>query len=396
MVRPTSDDAVPPAPDQAAGAGRRVASRIVAFLRAESSLALAAFSIVPIRIIADTPNIGEVGHFGFLTQFLLVYILLVVVFAALGVVRHAERLAEKYGEPYGTLILTVSAVTVEVVMLTTMILHGENDPTLARDTIFATVMVLVNGLVGLSLLMGGLRYGEQRYNLKSSKAFLTMLFALTGLALILPDTLSPAQEPELKVFLVFASLLLYGFFLHVQTRKHVHFFTFDGSLATHHPFETDRAGNEPREIRGAYHAVMLVLTIVSISALVEYLSIALDDTVEVLHFPAQLPALIVAIIIASPESLTAIRAALRDDMQRMINIALGSALSTIALTIPVVLVISFLVGREIVLGLTPAQAGLMVISLLVAGISEADGATSALEGLVQVVLFGAFILVVFV
>ena len=271
-MRPTSDDAVPPAPDQAAGAGRRVASRIVAFLRAESSLALAAFSIVPIRIIADTPKIGEVGHFGFLTQFLLVYILLVVVFAALGVVRHAERLAEKYGEPYGTLILTVSAVTVEVVMLTTMILHGENDPTLARDTIFATVMVLVNGLVGLSLLMGGLRYGEQRYNLKSSKAFLTMLFALTGLELILPDTLSPAQEPELKVFLVFASLLLYGFFLHVQTRKHVHFFTFDGSLATHHPFEADRAGNEPREIRGAYHAVMLVLTIVSISALVEYLS----------------------------------------------------------------------------------------------------------------------------
>jgi len=395
LVRPTSDDAVPPAPDQA-GAGRRVASRIVALLRAESSLALATFSIVSLRIIADTPHIGEVGHFGFLTQFLLVYILLVVVFAALGVVRHAEPLAEKYGEPYGTLILTVSAVTVEVVMLTTMILHGENDPTLARDTIFATVMVLVNGLVGLSLLMGGLRYGEQRYNLKSSKAFLTMLFALTGLALILPDTLLPAQEPELKVFLVFASLLLYGFFLHVQTRKHAHFFTFDGSLATHHPFEPDRAANEPHEIRGAYHAVMLVLTIVSISVLVEYLSIALDDTVEVLHFPAQLPALIVAIIIASPESLTAIRAALRDDMQRMINIALGSALSTIALTIPVVLVISFLVGREIVLGLTPAQAGLMVISLLVAGISEADGATSALEGLVQLVLFGAFILLVFV
>src|SRR6266850_625128 len=118
LVRPTSDDAVPPAPDQA-GAGRRVASRIVALLRAESSLALATFSIVSLRIIADTPHIGEVGHFGFLTQFLLVYILLVVVFAALGVVRHAEPLAEKYGEPYGTLILTVSAVTVEVVMLTT-------------------------------------------------------------------------------------------------------------------------------------------------------------------------------------------------------------------------------------------------------------------------------------
>src|SRR5712691_11132223 len=160
LVRPTSDDAVPPGLERAAGAGRSVVFRIVALLRAERSLALAAFSIVPLRLIADTQHIGEVGHFGFLTEFLLVYIFLVVVFAALGVVRHAERLAEKYGEPYGTLILTVSAVTVEVVMVTTMILHGENDPTLARDTIFATVMVLVNGLVGLSLLTGGLRYGE--------------------------------------------------------------------------------------------------------------------------------------------------------------------------------------------------------------------------------------------
>src|SRR5262245_3766466 len=390
-VRPAAGGAVPRPSESAAPARRGIASRFVAFLRAERSLALAAFSVVPLKLISDTPHIGEVGHFGFLTSFLLVYIFLVVVFAALGVVRHAERLAEKYGEPYGTLILTVSAVTVEVVMLTTMILHGENDPTLARDTIFATVMVLVNGLVGLSLLLGGLRYGEQRYNLKSSKVFLTMLFALTGLALVLPDTLTPAQEPELEVFLVFASLGLYGFFLHVQTRKHTHFFTFAPSSATHHP-----SARELAEIRGGYHVTLLVLTIVAISVLVEYLSIGLDDTVEVLHFPAQLPALIVAIIIASPESLTAIRAALRDDMQRMINIALGSALSTIALTIPVVLIITYSVGREIVLGLTPTQAGLMVISLLVASITEADGSTSALEGLVQFVLFGAFILLAFV
>ena len=389
-MRSAGDHAVPRSPESA-GAGRSVTSRILHLLRAERSLALAVFSIVPLKLISESPEIGEVGHFGFLTEALLVYIFLVVVFAALGVVRHAERLAEKYGEPYGTLILTISAVTVEVVMVITMVLHGENDPTLARDTIFATVMLLVNGLVGLSLLLGGLRYGEQRYNLKSSKVFLTMLFALTGLALVLPDTLTPAQEPDLEVFLIFASLLLYGFFLHVQTRKHAHFFTFEASSAAHHPSAPERAA-----IRGGYHATLLVLTIVAISVLVEYLSIALDDTVEILHFPAQLPALIIAIIIASPESLTAIRAALRDDMQRMINIALGSALSTIALTIPVVLIITFLAGREIVLGLTSTQAGLMVISLLVASITEADGSTSALEGLVQFVLFGAFILLVFV
>ena len=181
-----------------------------------------------VELIASSPELGPVGHFGPLTQVLLVLIFSVVVYAAIGVVGHAELLAEKYGEPYGTLILTLSAVTVEVVMLTTMVLHHDNNPTLARDTIFATVMILVNGLIGLSLLIGGMRYGEQRYNVKSSKAFLTMLFALTGLALILPDAVTPAQESRLEVFLVFASILLYAFFLHIQTRKHTQFFVFDG------------------------------------------------------------------------------------------------------------------------------------------------------------------------
>ena len=115
---------------------------------------------------------------------------------------------------------------------------------------------------------------------------------------------------------------------------------------------------------------------------------------DVLHFPAQIPALVVAIIVASPESLAAIRAAVHNDMQRTFNIALGSALSTVALTIPAVLVISFIVGRGVILGLTPVQGSLMIISLLVASITEADGSTSALEGMVQLVLFGSFVVMV--
>jgi Ca2+:H+ antiporter len=370
-------------------------TRIGGALRAESSFVLAAVMIGIAKLIANNPQIGEVGHFGPLTQMLLILIFGIVVYAAIGVVGHAEVLAEKYGEPYGTLILTLSAVTVEVVMLTTMVLHRDNNPTLARDTIFATVMILVNGLIGLSLLIGGMRYGEQRYNVKSSKAFLTMLFALTGLALILPDAVTPAQEPRLEVFLVFASIVLYAFFLHVQTRKHTHFFVFEGSPKEHGSPEPGLSAGSRDEISGAYHATMLVVTIVALSVLVEYLSIALDDTMDVLHVRAQLPALVVAIIIASPESLAAIRAALRNDMQRTFNIALGSALSTVALTIPAVLVISFIAGRGVILGLTPVQASLMIISLLVASITEADGSTSALEGLVQLVLFGCFVVMVF-
>lgn len=393
-VEPAAVPGLPTEPRRPGVPGSR-ASRIVAAMKAEGSLLLAVVSIVPVKLVADSPEIGTIGHFGVLTEVALVYIFAVVIIAALGVVGHAELLAEKYGEPYGTLILTISAVTVEVVMLTTMVLHGDNNPTLARDTIFATVMILVNGLIGFSLLIGGLRYGEQRYNVKSSKVFLTMLFALTGLALLLPDVMTPAQEPRLEVFLVVASLALYGFFLHVQTRKLSHFFIFEGVAAIAQASDREVDIDAPSHISGAYHATMLIFTIVAMSVLVEYLSIALDDTIEVLHFPPQLPALVIAIIIASPESLTAIRAALRNDMQRMFNIALGSALSTIALTVPVVLVIGFLVGRKIVLGLTPLQASVMVISLLVASITEADGSTSALEGMVQLVLFGAFLLVLF-
>jgi len=370
-------------------------TRIGGALRAEGSLVLAVVMIGLAKLISSSPEIGAVGHFGPLTAVLLGLIFCVVVYAAIGVVGHAELLAEKYGEPYGTLILTLSAVTVEVVMLTTMVLHLDNNPTLARDTIYATVMILVNGLIGLSLLIGGMRYGEQRYNVKSSKAFLTMLFALTGLALILPDALTPAQEPPLEVFLVLASILLYAFFLHVQTRKHTHFFVFESSPKEHGPPEPGSDAGSRDEISGAYNATMLVVTIIALSVLVEYLSIALDDTMDVLQFPAQMPALVVAIIITSPESLAAIRAALRNDMQRTFNIALGSALSTVALTIPAVLLISFVTGRGIILGLTPIQGSLMIISLLVASITEADGSTSALEGLVQLVLFGCFVVMMF-
>jgi Ca2+:H+ antiporter len=218
---------------------------------------------------------------------------------------------------------------------------------------------------------------------------------LTGLALLLPDMLTPAQEPRLKVYLVFASILLYAFFLHVQTRKHTHFFVFDSSPKEHGSPGHGSGAVGREEISGVYHATMLLVTIVALSVLVEYLSIALDDTMDVLQFPAKFPALVVAVIITSPESLAAIRAALQNDMQRTFNIALGSALSTVALTIPAVLVISFLTGRGIILGLTPVQASLMIISLLVASITEADGSTSALEGLVQLVLFGSFIVMVF-
>src|SRR5262245_48021884 len=155
-ARPANRSGVPSEPT-APAVGAQGLTRIVGALRAEGSFVLAVVVIGLAKLIASSPEIGPVGHFGQLTGVLLVFIFGVVVYAAIGVVGHAEFLAEKYGEPYGTLILTLASVTVEVVMLTTMVLHLSNNPTIARDTIFATVMILVNGLVGLSLLLGGIR-----------------------------------------------------------------------------------------------------------------------------------------------------------------------------------------------------------------------------------------------
>src|SRR5437879_4229430 len=214
-----------------------------------------------------------------------VWLLGAVLWSAVSVVRHADCLAIKCGEPYGTLILTLAAISVEVMMISTAMLHGANNPTLGRDAMFAVVMIALGGLVGLSLLLGGLRYREQHYNLQGVNAYLNVIMALAVLGLVLPSfttsTSGPTFSTEQEIFLVVVSVSLYGIFLLIQTMRHSQYFmeSKDVAVATkfgHHQIEVRSTG---------VHAVLLVLYLLAVVLLAEKFAIPLDNSIEQVVLP---------------------------------------------------------------------------------------------------------------
>src|SRR6266536_782943 len=265
-----------------------------------------------------------------------------ILWSAISVVRHADCLAIKCGEPYGTLILTLAAITIEVVMISTAMLHGANNPTLGRDAIFAVLMIALNGLVGLCLLLGGLRYREQHYNLQGVNAYLNVIMSLAVLGLVLPNfttsTTGPTFSIEQEIFLAVVSLLLYGIFLFIQTMRHRRYFMDSsnnaaGTRSAHHP---------PRTRSTPFHATMLLLYLVAVICLSEKFAIPLDNSIEKFHMPQAFGGAIIAALVLSPAGFSAIDASLRNQLQRSINILFGSVLATIGLTIPSVLTIVLL------------------------------------------------------
>ena len=360
---------------------------IINFIKKEPSLVLSVTVFIAVSLLLKDTSVR--GNFLFESIIFLI-VLGVIIFSSLGVVRHAEKLAYKFGEPYGTMILTFSAVIVEIIMISTFILNNENNPTLARDTIYSTLMILLNGLTGFAMLVGGIRYGEQKFNLKSTNSFLSMIIGIIGLGLLLPNLLPDKLEYSYTVFLILICLLLYAFFIKLQSGKHNYYFQFEEQLKINNKNSPEHLPPKS-EINSFYNVSMLVSLIVLISLLSEYLSLFIDDEIFALHFPQSIGGLVVAMVIVSPEGLTAIRAGLNNDMQRVINISLGSMLSTISLTIPAVLILSVITGKETILGLEPVQSAMVIISLLVGMLSCKDGETNALQGFIHIALFIAFI-----
>lgn len=326
------------------------------------------------------------------TSVLFFALLAIILAAAYAVARHAEALAHLFGEPYGTLILTLSAVSVEVLMVSAMMLHAGNNPTMARDTIYSTLMLIINGQIGAAMLLGGMRHGEQQYNLKSSNAYFSMIFAFAGLGLFLPAFVAPTSQEYFEIFLILAFLSLYGIFIRLQMKEHRYFFAgpVKGKLAParHAPQEGPRAG--------LYHAGMLLAAVLAVGYLSEGLALVLDTAVERLGIPTEWASLVVAVLILSPEALTAIRAGLGNQMQRVVNISLGSALSTMGLTIPAVLLIGLLSGRTVTLGLAPDDSVLLFFTLLVGMRSYAVGETNTLQGFIHFILLIAFVVLIII
>jgi Ca2+:H+ antiporter len=329
--------------------------------------------------------------FGNLLGFGILFV--VIIYSAMSVAHHAEMLAEKFGEPYGTLILTISAVIVEIVIIVIMMTHAHN-PELARDTIYSAVMLDINGLLGIAAIIGGIKYGEQPYNVDSSNSYLSMLLVAIGIAMVLPEFIDPVYHIRFMMFNVVVFVFLYIIFTRIQLTSHKYFFEYqsseekaceEGEICEAHP-----------EINAWYHAINLVVSIVVIGVLAEILSVFMGNTLEVYGLPLAIGAVGVAVISAAPELITAVRAAVDNRMQTVINIALGASLATVLLTIPAVIVVSYFMGMELNLSLTPIQTMMIALTLLVSMVNFNDGETNVLEGFLHFILFVVFAFLVFV
>jgi Ca2+:H+ antiporter len=320
---------------------------------------------------------------------------ILVLWSAISVVRHADSLAVKCGEPYGTLILTLSAITVEVMMISAAILHGANNPTLARDMMFAVVMIALNGLVGLSLLLGGLRHHEQHYNLQGTNAYLNTIMTLAVLGLVLPNFTTSMSGPKFstvqEIFMVVTSLSLYAIFLLIQTKLHSDYF-----VESHDGNATVQAGHHQMRVRSTtYHGVMLVLYLVAVGVLAEKFAIPLDNAIERFGMPQAFGGAIVAGLVLAPEALSGINAAMRNHLQRSVNILQGSVLASIGLTIPAVLIMGMITHRPVTLGIEGGNLPLLLLTLAVSVVTFGSGKTSVLQGCIHLLLFAVFLLLIF-
>ena len=352
-------------------------------LSKEYSLFITTISLVVFTIYEELLASSFIGNIiGFIILFS------IIIYASMSVAHHAEILAQKFGEPYGTLILTMSAVTVEVMIIAIMMLHAHN-PLLARDTIYSAIMLDINGLLGVSAIIGGIKFGEQPYNIDSSNSYLSMLLVSIGLSMVLPQFIDKEHQDIFMLFIVIVFILLYLVFTKIQLKNHKYFFEYKGNNISnqHH--------HNIKDINPWYHSILLFIYIILIGFLSEILAVFMDNNLKELGLPLALGAVGVAIISASPELIVAIRSALNNRMQTVINIALGASLATVLLTIPSVIIVSRISGLHIELALSPIQELLLGLTFIVSIVNFNDGETNMLEGFLHFILFIVFAFVLF-
>jgi Ca2+:H+ antiporter len=338
--------------------------------------------------------LADLSH-GLRFWLVLAWLLGSILLAVFAVVRHAERVAAKLGEPLGTLVLTLAITGIEVMIIVATMSAGHGSPTLARDTTFAVIMIVLNGMVGLTLLVGGLKYREQDYNLQGANAFLAVILPLAVMGLILPNhtlsspdkTFSPAQAG----FLTLVFLSLYGVFLTIQNFQHrAYFRKAPGATAAAPPPPAARSPNSAQ-----YHALLLLAYLGPLVVLAEQLAVPIDYMVRGLGAPAALAGFLIAAIVLSPESMVSVRAALGNDLQRSVNILLGSALASIGLTIPAMLVYGLVTDYPVILGLDPANVTLLALTLVLCATTLSSSRTNVLLGAVHLVVFLAYVMLIF-
>lgn len=318
-----------------------------------------------------------------------------IILVSMRVAHHAEILAAKVGDPYGTMILTLSAVAVEVLILA-IIMSESSSPTLVRDTIYSAVMIDINGILGLAALLGGLRHGEQAYNDDSGKTYGVMILTAMGISMIVPEFIPDQSWHVYSAFTIVAMIALYALFLKMQVGPHSYFFSYTYPRKPRPEGRATDGHDAPEEDGSVALSIGLIIAgVVLIGVLAEFMSAFLSETLEGSSAPPALMAVVVATISASPEILTALRSALRNRMQAVVNIAMGASLSTVILTVPVMEGIALYTGQPFIMAMTPVQTVMVFITLIAAAINLNDGETNAIEGMTHFILFATFIMLLF-
>ena len=328
-----------------------------------------------------------------------------ILVAAFGVVHEADHLAHSLGEPYGTLILTLSIVSIEVILIAAVILGPGENPTIARDSIFAVMMIILNLVTGLALLLGGLRYGEQEYNTQGALAYVAITLVLVGIGLLLPNTLSTGDGtfwPVQAMAFAVLTVILYGAFLLMQMRGYRRFFVQPALGALTIPLASSEQTGKSKsgvsiDVRGnIIRSITLLALILPIVLLAHDLAILIDFGIESADAPLALGGVIIAIIVFTPESITAIRAALGNEMQRAVNLCLGAFVSTVGLTIPAVLIVGLVTGKTVVMGISSTETVLLALTISVTAFTFLGQRTSAVQGLLHLMLFAVYAVLLFV
>ncbi|WHA42022.1 calcium:proton antiporter [Agrobacterium larrymoorei] len=318
----------------------------------------------------------------------------VIVAVSMRVAHHAEILASKVGDPYGTMILTLSAVAVEVLILA-IIMSESTSPTLVRDTIYSAVMIDINGILGIAALLGGLRHGEQPYNDDSARTYGVMILTAMGISMIVPEFIPEAKWHLYSAFTIFAMIALYALFLKMQVGPHSYFFSYSYPRTERKKVAPESPEHADEDGPASYSIGVIIVGVVLIGVLAEFMSTFLSHGLEGSGAPAALMAVVVATISAAPEILTAMRSALRNRMQSVVNIAMGASLSTVILTVPVMEAIALYTGQPFIMAMTPVQTVMVFITLIVAAINLNDGETNAIEGMTHFILFATFVMLLF-
>ncbi|MBD1425322.1 calcium:proton antiporter [Sphingobacterium arenae] len=339
-----------------------------------------------------------------------VVLLTTIIGAAFGVVKEADELAHKLGEPYGTLILTLSIVSIEVILISAVMLGPGEFPTIGKDSIFSVMMIIMNLVIGLCILLGGLKYGEQEYNAQGTMSYIAMIIMLGGLSMLLPNFIEGAgngmftnvQAISLSVLIV----ILYGFFLAFQTKTYSHLYVQPNEGSMEIPFKdrklfsvnnldghTNGKPNNKREM--LIRSIVLLAMILPIVLLSHNMATVVDFGIEAANLPLQLGGVLIAIIVFTPESMTAVKAALNNEFQRAINLCHGAFVSTVGLTVPAVLTIGLISGKVVRFGLTATEMILFFITLLLSLMTFLGKRTTPFVGIMHLVLFVMFMLLIF-